>query len=178
VIARVESLALQTVTRPPAAFSSLSRRWRVEASVAITDKRRSRSGQTNGARTASLAAMNKPLDTQTLKAPTSCPMGREDHLALFLNTELEGMRDRWLQLSETTQPAPIWSWEQIGEALLELTGNPVEELIMRGALSGLVKQAAFKPQDLVLAEILRLAIAARDHGFGVAAREMLEAEMT
>jgi hypothetical protein len=122
--------------------------------------------------------MNKPLDTQTLRAPTSCGMGREDHLALFLNTELEGMRDRWLNLSETTQPPPIWSWEQIGEALFELTCSPVEELAMRGALSGLVKQAAFKPQDMVLAEILRLAIAARDHGFGVAVREMLEAEMT
>jgi hypothetical protein len=105
-------------------------------------------------------------------------MGEEDHLALFLNTELEGMRDRWIQLSEATQPCPTWSWEQISEALLELTDSPVEELVMRGALSGLVKQAAFKPKDLVLAEILRLAITARDHGFGAAAREMLEAEMT
>jgi hypothetical protein len=104
-------------------------------------------------------------------------MGQEDHLNLFLNTELEGMRDRWAQLSETTQPCPVWSWEQINEALLALTATPVEELVMRGALSGLVKQAAFKPQDLVLSEILQLAIAARDRGFGVAAREMLEAEM-
>jgi hypothetical protein len=122
--------------------------------------------------------MNKLLETQILKAPNGHAMGREDHLALFVNTELEGMRHRWDQLSESTQPCPTWSWEQISEALLELTDNPVEELIMRGALSGLVKQAAFKPQDLVLAEILRLAIAARDHGFGAAAREMLEAEMT
>jgi hypothetical protein len=105
-------------------------------------------------------------------------MGQEDHLALFLSTELEGMRDRWVDLNETSQPCPIWSWEQISEALLELTNNPVEELVMRGALSGLVKQAAFKPKDLVLSEVLRLAIAARDHGFGAAAREMLEAEMT
>jgi len=121
--------------------------------------------------------MNKSFDTQTLKVPGSLPMGLEDHLALFLHTELEGMRDRWLNLSETAQPAPIWSWAQIGEALLNLTSSPLEELVMRGALSGLVKQAAFKPQGLVLSEILRLAIAARDHGFGAAAREMLEAEM-
>jgi len=126
--------------------------------------------------------MNKPLDTQTLRtqspyAQPPCTMGREDHLALFLNTELEVMRDRWMRLSETVLPCPIWSWREISEALLALTGSPVEELVMRGALSGLVKQAAFKPQDLVLSEILQLAIAARDHGFGVAAREMLEAEM-
>jgi hypothetical protein len=126
--------------------------------------------------------MNKPLDTQTLKghsldAQSPKTMGREDHLAQYLNTELEAMRDRWVRLSETVQPCPIWSWEQIGEALLALTHSPVEELVMRGALSGLVKQAAFKPQDMVFAEILQLAIAARDHGFGVAAREMLEAEM-
>jgi hypothetical protein len=117
--------------------------------------------------------MNTSL-TKTLKGQSPLPLGQEDHLALFLNTELETMRDRWIDLSETTQPCPIWSWEQIGEALLDLTSSPVEELVMRGALSGLVKQAAFKPQDLVLSEILRLAIAARDHGFGAAARDMLE----
>jgi hypothetical protein len=121
--------------------------------------------------------MNKSLDSQTLKAQSPSTMEREDHLALFLNTELEVMRDRWVRLSETVLPCPIWSWEQISEALLALTYSPVEELVMRGALSGLVKQAAFKPPDMVLAEILQLAIAARDHGFGVAAREMLEAEM-
>jgi hypothetical protein len=120
--------------------------------------------------------MDKPL-TQTLKAPSSHPMGREDHLALFVNTELEKLRDCWVKLSETTQPCPIWSWEQISEALLALTNSPVEELIMRGAVSGLVKQATFKPEDLVLSEILQLAIAARDRGFGAAAREMLEGEM-
>lgn len=127
--------------------------------------------------------MNKSLDTQTQAQPqtrTVHPpntMGLEDHLALFLNTELEGMRDRWDQLNATTHPCPVWSWDQLSEALLALTSNPVEELVMRGALSGLVKQAAFKPKDLVLSEILQLAIAARDHGFGVAARNMLEAEM-
>ncbi len=146
-------------------------------SVAATDKLRSRCGQTNAPPAASLAVMNTSL-TKTLKGQSPLPLGQEDHLALFLNTELETMRDRWIDLSETTQPCPIWSWEQIGEALLDLTSSPVEELVMRGALSGLVKQAAFKPQDLVLSEILRLAIAARDHGFGAAARDMLEGEMT
>ena len=137
--------------------------------------------------------MNRPHDTQTPEhrrlhaspqrsptpfAQTPCATGLEDHLALFLNTELEGMRDRWIDLSETTQPCPIWSWTEVSEALLALTNNPVEELVMRGALSGLVKQAAFKPRDLVLSEVLQLAIAARDRGFGAAAREMLEAEMS
>ncbi len=154
---------------------------KIAASVAITDKLCSRCGQTTAPRTANLGDMNKSLDTQTQtqsqKVQSPYTMGREDHLALFLNTELEGMRDRWDHLSETTHPCPVWSWEQISEALLALTATPVEELVMRGALSGLVKQAAFKPKDLVLSELLQLAIAARDHGFGVAARDMLEAEM-
>ena len=101
----------------------------------------------------------------------------QDHLALYLEAELEEMRGNWNTLIERSPACPHWTWEQVAEALLDLTESPVEELVVRGGLSGLVKQARFKPPELVLEELIRLARASGDLLVVRSAREMLEAEM-
>ena len=100
-----------------------------------------------------------------------------DHLSLYLESELKEMRASWATLAEQSPPPPCWSWEQIGESLLNLTQNPVEELVVRGGLSGLVKQAQFKPPERILEELIRLVRASHDLLLERFAREMLEAEM-
>lgn len=101
----------------------------------------------------------------------------QDHLALYLETELEDMQADWKLLISQSPACPSWTWDQVAEALLSLTANPVEELVVRGGLSGLVKQARFKPADLVLEELIRLVRASHDVILQRRASEMLEAEM-
>ena len=105
------------------------------------------------------------------------PTPPQDHLTLYLTGELERMRAAWTPLIESSPACPHWTWNQVAEALLNLTETPVQELVVRGGLSGLIKQARFKPQELVLEELVRLMRASHDLLLQGSAREMLEAEM-
>ncbi len=106
------------------------------------------------------------------------PSDAEDHLSSYVSQELAAMRQSWSDLIRTAVPCPIWTWMDVAETLLGMTATPVEELVMKGGLSGLIKQAPFKPPELVLEEIIRLALVAQDLGFQRCARELMEAEMT
>jgi hypothetical protein len=101
-----------------------------------------------------------------------------DHLSAYLAGELEAMRTAWVELLDRSPPCPTWTWTQLAEGLLDLTKTPVDELVIRGALSGLVKQARFKPPELILEEVVRLIRAAQDQLFADKARVVLEGEMT
>ena len=105
------------------------------------------------------------------------PPQTQDHLAIYLAAELEQMRANWKALIDRNPNCPPWTWEDVSEALLGLTESPVGELVVRGGLSGLVKQACFKPPELVLDELIHLARATGDILVLGSAREMLEAEM-
>ena len=109
-----------------------------------------------------------------MNEPTSQP---QDYLNLYLQAELARMSSDWCTLIEESPTCPPWRWSQISEALLSLTGNPVQELMIRGGLSGLVKQARFKPPELVLEELIRLVRASHDQVLQGQIRETLEAEM-
>lgn len=102
----------------------------------------------------------------------------EDHLSAYVSQELAVMQQSWRDLLRTNPPCPNWTWADVAETLLGLTATPLEELVMKGGLSGLIKQAKFKPSELILEEIIRLALAAQDLGFQRCARDLLEAEMT
>ena len=101
----------------------------------------------------------------------------QDHMALYLETELEDMQADWRLVISEDPNCPPWTWDQVAETLLSLTESPVEELVVRGGLSGLVKQARFKPPTLVLEELIRLVRASHDLLLQRRASEMLEAEM-
>ena len=101
----------------------------------------------------------------------------EDHLTTYVSQELAAIRADWSALIQATPNCPAWDWSDMVEAMLALTATPEEELIVRGAMAGLTKQARFKPPTLVLEEILRLAVAAQNLSFHKVAQEMLEAEM-
>ena len=101
----------------------------------------------------------------------------QDHLSLFLEGELATMERDWKPLIKIAEPCPFWEWGQIKEALLNLTENPVEQMVIRGGLSALIKQAEFKPDELILEELIRLIRASHDLVLQRSVREMLEAEM-
>ena len=105
------------------------------------------------------------------------PTRPQDHLTLYLQAELEEMRAAWAVMVQEHPTCPGWTWNQVAEALLNLTESPVEELVVRGALSGLMKQARFKPPELVLEELIRLVRASHDQVLQGRAHDMLEAEM-
>ena len=87
------------------------------------------------------------------------------------------MERDWKPLINLAESCPIWEWRQIKEALLNLTENPVEQLVIRGGLSALIKGAKFKPDELILEELIRLIRASHDLVLQRSVREMLEAEM-
>lgn len=87
----------------------------------------------------------------------------EDHLTTFIARELRGVRTAWESLDGP--PCPTWTWEDLKEVLLSFATTPLEELVIRGGLSGLRKQAQFKPPEMVLGDILKLAGAAQDLTF-------------
>ena len=101
----------------------------------------------------------------------------QDPLSRYLQAEVATMRQTWTSLTQASPSCPTWTWDDVKEALLAFTTCPTEELVIRGALTALLKQARFKPADLLLEEVLRLAIAAHDLGFRQSARQMLEDEM-
>lgn len=87
----------------------------------------------------------------------------EDHLTTFIAKELQGVRTAWESLEGPS--CPTWTWEDLKEVLLSFATTPLEELVIRGGLSGLRKQAQFKPPEMILSEVLRLAGAAQDLTF-------------
>ena len=85
-----------------------------------------------------------------------------DPMNFFLQQQLQKLRQEWEGLNEVAPPAPIFTWEDWREALLDLTDEAGHELLIRGALSAVVKMAQFKPPHLVLQELLTLTISASD----------------
>lgn len=83
-------------------------------------------------------------------------------LNAYLQSELDRLRTEWTEVVATTPNFPAYSWEDLAEVLLDCTSTPAQELLIRGALSALVKTAAFKPPLTLLREVLMLAASASD----------------
>ena len=82
-----------------------------------------------------------------------------------------------------TQPAaaeqsmPGFTWDQLERQLEDLTDSPAKARIVRPLVSGLRKQAHFKPSELVLRELLCLAWTLMDETFQPGLFPGEEAEM-
>ncbi len=60
---------------------------------------------------------------------------------------------------------PVFTWEQLERQLASLSGAPNRAAITPALVSGLRKQARFKPPEMVLREILCLAWTLMDESF-------------
>jgi hypothetical protein len=85
-----------------------------------------------------------------------------DPMNVFLQEQLELLRTDWDALAAASPPAPAFSWDDWKEALLNLGEDPRQELLIRGALSAVVKMARFKPPYMILQELLTLTVSAAD----------------
>jgi hypothetical protein len=85
-----------------------------------------------------------------------------DPMPFFIQQELHKLREEWDALLEHLPEAPAFTWTEWKEALLDLSWETRQELLIRGALSAVVKMASFKPPHLVLQELLTLTVSAAD----------------
>jgi len=85
-----------------------------------------------------------------------------DPMQAFLDEQLHALTTAWKPLLQAAPAAPEFDWEDWQEALLDLTGNQAEELLVRGALSAVVKSSGGMQGHEILQQLL--AIGARAHG--------------
>ena len=75
----------------------------------------------------------------------------------YVNGETRKLRAEWSILTKKGPAFPQFTWEDLLEALLDLTKSELEEMAIRGALGCLLKTSQFKPAELVLQELMILA---------------------
>ncbi len=76
--------------------------------------------------------------------------------------ELIRLQVEWPALILEAGPAPYFSWEDWKEILLNLTHDPEHEMLVRVALSAVLRQSLAKPAYLTHEDLVAVAIAA--HG--------------
>jgi hypothetical protein len=71
----------------------------------------------------------------------------------------------WPALIGEAGPPPFFDWEAWSEALLAFTHHRTHEMLVRGSLATIVRQAHSKPPYLVLEDLLIVAIAAHNQAW-------------
>lgn len=89
---------------------------------------------------------------------------------LALRSERSAFEDRWPALASGT-PMPMFTWEQLERQLASLADDPRAAEMAPTLLSATRKMARFKPAEMVLREILCLAIALGDESFQPTSQE-------
>lgn len=89
---------------------------------------------------------------------------KADPMQEFLDDQLRSLTVAWKPLLQAAAPAPEFDWEDWLEALLDLTANPAEELLVRGALVAVIKSASGRASHEVLQQLV--AIGARANSAG------------
>ena len=85
--------------------------------------------------------------------------------ALALRQEADAFRRTWPGPPTPETPTPGFTWEQLERQLADLSGAPNRAAITPTLVSGLRKQARWKPPEMVLREILCLAWTLMDESF-------------
>ena len=85
--------------------------------------------------------------------------------ALALRQEADAFHQIWPGPPTPETATPVFTWEQLERQLASLSGSPNRAAITPALVSGLRKQARFKPPEMVLREILCLTWTLMDESF-------------
>jgi hypothetical protein len=97
--------------------------------------------------------------------------------AICLKQESDPFRQIWPEPPEPERAMPQFTWEQLERQLADLCGSPDKAALTPALVSGMRKQARWKPSEMVLREILCLAWTLMDEGFRPGLLPGEEAEM-
>lgn len=85
--------------------------------------------------------------------------------ALWLRREAVRFERQWPPMEASAYPPISFTWEQLERQLCALTVAPSQVSMCRELVSGVRKQAPWKPPEMVLREILCLAGVLMDESF-------------
>ncbi len=87
-------------------------------------------------------------------------IGRATHL----RQEVTSFRDTWPRLNSAEMLPPI-TWSELERQLQSLSASPAGSAMVHDLVAATRKQASFKPNELVMREILCIASAVMDETF-------------
>ena len=85
--------------------------------------------------------------------------------AAHLQEDIRRFQSDWPTLNSIHDMAPQFSWSQLTRQLSSLSANPANAALVPDLINATRKQAAFKPTEMVLREILCIASAVMDETF-------------
>jgi hypothetical protein len=85
----------------------------------------------------------------------SGPCPRRLAHALQVRVDVQAFTSRWPELSPG-EPAPSFTWEAIERQLVDMAPSELQAEIVRGLLGRVRADAAVKPAEMVLREILKV----------------------
>jgi hypothetical protein len=85
--------------------------------------------------------------------------------AIWLRGEVARFRQHWPEPQGTVKPKLPFCWEALERQLADLAATPEKAEAARTLVSATRKQAAFKPAEMVLREVLEAAFVVMDEDF-------------
>lgn len=85
--------------------------------------------------------------------------------ATYLHEDIRRFQSDWPPLNSIHDTVPPFSWSQLTRQLSSLSATPANAAMVPDLISATRKQAAFKPPEMVLREILSIASAMMDESF-------------
>lgn len=85
--------------------------------------------------------------------------------AMMLQADIQHFERTWTRQSMMETPTPAFSWEQLERQLMSLCNTQDKAFMVPHLISGIRKQARFKPSEMVLREILCVTNTLMDESF-------------
>ncbi len=85
--------------------------------------------------------------------------------AIWLRGEVARFQQHWPEPQGQVRPMPTFCWESLERQLTDLAATPEKAEAARTLVSATRKQAAFKPAEMVLREVLEAAFVVMDEDF-------------
>lgn len=85
--------------------------------------------------------------------------------ATFLQEDIRRFQNDWPPLNSIRDKVPPFSWSQLTRQLSSLSATRANAAMVPDLINATRKQAAFKPPEMVLREILSIASAVMDESF-------------
>jgi hypothetical protein len=74
----------------------------------------------------------------------------------YVNQELDRLRSEWPAVTTDVPKIPGFTWDEFLEGLLELSNSEVDEMILRGATTHLVRSRAIQEGHSIVSAIISL----------------------